>query len=163
MLHFTRFCTCILILLIFAHKPVSGQVDSTKLFERSKGTLIYPVTHFISVSDCHPNTNRSLINPNKGIVFYTDSPYLATAVFEGAVVAVNHIGDSYLLITKFGDYFLSYMGLTKPLFNIGDYILKGRAISRLLKRDEPNSYELEVYLTTETDGDIYPCDWFLKK
>jgi hypothetical protein len=152
----------ILILSFFSQINLIGQIDSSKIFEKSKGTWHYPINHFSKVSDCKITSRKILFTPIKNIVFTTDSAYPVTAVYEGKVVNISLNSGVYFLITKFGDYYLVYNGLEKPALQIGDYLLKGEKISILKNIENKNTYELEIYLTSKEGDEIFPCDWFIR-
>jgi hypothetical protein len=38
------------------------------------------------------------------------------AIFEGKIVSVAEVGDSYFVMTNYGNYSIAYYGLSKPSF-----------------------------------------------
>ena len=140
-----------------------AQSDSSKIFEYSKGHWNPPLTSFKKVDD-YKEPPKGFIGNFAGpeIAFYTDSPCPVHAVFDGTVVGVFQIGDYYALMTRFGNYFITYAGLNKPNFEKGAFIQAGQIISDLYKYDSAD-YKLEVVISSKVDKWIDPYNWFAWK
>src|SRR5882757_3477136 len=96
----------ILVLICLNTIAVLGQKDSSKMFERSKGTWSYPVRRCYEVFK-YNSEFREIDGGEKWCIFFTDSVCEIRAVFEGRVTTVTE-DDDYTLVTKFGDYFILY-------------------------------------------------------
>jgi hypothetical protein len=140
-----------------------AQSDSSKIFEHSKGHWKLPLTSFEKIDDYkEPPKGFSGDFMGPEIAFYTDSPCVVHAVFDGTVVGVFQIGDSYALMTRFGNYFITYAGLNTPTFKKGAFIKAGQIISGLYKYDSAD-YKLEVIISSTKIKRIDPYNWFAWK
>jgi len=151
----------LLILFLFTFSNVSAQVDSTILFEESKGTWEYPISNFSEIENLDTKTTDIPAGSCKSyfpIIFVSENSQIVKAVFDGQVLMVQNIDSSYFIMTKYGDYFISYYGLEKPFISKGIYIKKGQTISTLHK-DYDAKYRIEINLTTERRV-LNPFIWF---
>ena len=132
-----------------------AQTDSNAIFESNKGKLPFPLKN-----STYPD--EFYIQAYKGCFRYTKSetskeePYLSFfrkksedvfAIFDAKVLIVEQIDSiSYFVITKFGDYFISYVFLNKPKCQVGNFIKKGEIIASLSKNENEN-YSLDLYIS----------------
>jgi hypothetical protein len=113
--------------LFWISNTAMGQVDSNRLFLRSKGHWKAPLSHY----------TREMTNDSKkyslcqrhfeGVAFIADDSLPVKAVFEGKIFSVFRLEDEYAIMTKFGDYFVIYSGLNSVVFQKGDNIRSGKS------------------------------------
>jgi hypothetical protein len=135
--------TCLLIILSLS---VFGQIDSTKLFESSKGKWPIPVPRYLEIYD---NENLKHFTSNQfdsTLRIVTDSSYQVRAVHDGAVIAIIEVESEYTVLAKFGNYFISYGRLKKPNLVKGAYIRAGQQLGELIKDCAGDNYTLEILL-----------------
>jgi len=136
--------TCLLIILRLS---VLGQADSSKLFESSKGKWPIPVSKYLKIYD---NENLKLFTSNQfdsTLRIIMDSSYQVTAVHDGTVTEVIKVGGEYTVLTKFGNYFISYSRLKKPKIVKGVYLRAGQQLGHVIKDWTENNYTLEISLS----------------
>ena len=83
------------------------------------------------------------------------------ALFDGLIISLGSVNDIYSVITKFGDYYIFYSGLSKPNLKKGDFIVKGQKVADLLMNDI-GKYQLGIYIKRE-DQYFDPYKWFRNK
>jgi murein DD-endopeptidase MepM/ murein hydrolase activator NlpD len=136
-----------------------AQLDSNRIFAKSKGTFDYPIkkvtrfenfNHRKSICDGDINSKR--------LVFFSDSSYPVNAIFDGIVGKVAIIEGTYLVIINFGNYSIAYFGLTKPAVSEGNFVRKGQILSYLTKNLD-DDFAVEIYLYNQTK-EIDPFPWF---
>jgi septal ring factor EnvC (AmiA/AmiB activator) len=65
----------------------------------------------------------------------------------------------YVIITRFGDYIITYTGITNPSIVKGDFITKGQPIG-VLQKDLDEKFRVSLYLNKGEDQ-IDPFNWFI--
>lgn len=130
--------------LIFISISVFAQLDSNRIFEKSKGTWQYPLRSGMLLG---PSTQGYM---GKKAIFITGKSDSVFAVFSGKAVSIKEVDSAYLIITKFKDYYITYYGLTQPLINIGDFVSAGQQIGNLAK-DLDGAFSLDIYLNKKSD------------
>jgi hypothetical protein len=144
---------CLIVTFVsFISSPILSQVDSNKVFEKSKGTWMAPIH---SGRQLGPNTQG--IQGSRAI-FISGKSDSVFAVFSGLAVSIKEIDSAYIIITKYKDYFIAYYGLKKPIINIGDFITTGQQIGNLAQ-DSEGIFSLDIYLTSKS-GELDPHLWF---
>jgi hypothetical protein len=105
-----------------------GQLDSNRVFEKSKGTWRIPIDGVKEI--CIPDLNASGLSiacfPG-GITFTTNKVSEVYSVASGTVVAVFSIGDLQGIIIKYGDYYVTYSGLSIS------YVKKADEVGRFIR------------------------------
>lgn len=131
------------------------QLDSSLIFEKHKKSLNQPLTNFTKVPQ--PNVpNKDLLG--KMVSYITKGPDAVRAIFDGKIVSVTEVGNSYLLMTRFGNYYISYYGLSEPLVKEGDFVRQNEFISKL-----SGSAFGQFFLTVQfykDDIEVDPNEWF---
>ena len=135
-----------------------AQIDSTKLFTESKGHWEYPLKHITEIVALKDKKYDCFSDPLKSILFYSDKSVEVKSIHEGRVVSIAEVDSTEIVIIKFGNYFLTYVGLTHVCVSKGDYIGSGQQIGNLAK-DYDDRFRLEVYLHTYTT-ELDPAFWF---
>ena len=138
------------LLILFSYSSFS-QFDSTKVFKKLKGTLSKPLSNFKIDTPNHEN-------PCDCMIFICDSAYSVHAIYDGVVVTVKKIEDMFVVITKFGNYFITYSGLANPVISEGSFIKTGQTISSLEKTYD--HYELTLYISNR-DKNFNPSEWLV--
>lgn len=123
-----------------------GQIDSTMLFEKSKGKWPLPIPKYLKIYD-NENLKHCAANLfDSTLRIITDSSYQVKAVHDGTVSAVIEIEGEYTVLTNFGNYFIAYSRLTKPNLIKGEFIKVGQQLGQLLKDWTEENYTLEILL-----------------
>jgi hypothetical protein len=135
--------TCLLIILSLS---VFGQIDSTKLFESSKGKWPIPVPGYLEIYDNENLKHFTYDQFDSTLRIVTDSSYVVRAVHDGAVIEIIEVESEYTVLTKFGNYFISYGRLKKPDIRKGAYIRAGQQLGELIKDCTEDNYTLEILL-----------------
>jgi septal ring factor EnvC (AmiA/AmiB activator) len=142
-----RYIRFLFSLLMFWAAPSKAQIDSTLLFERSKGKLIYPLTKFSNIANPFCDTNRLfLCGPNPGLTFTTDQRDSVLSIYDGQVSLISNIGKRHLVIIRFGSYFITYFGLNVPFVSRGDKVTVGQIIATVFQ-DDDNKGELDLMIS----------------
>lgn len=146
--------------LLFFLVVVHAQQDANNIFIRQKGTFKYPVEKVTAIEN-HDERNREEQHggpPN--VLFFSDSCAAVNAVFNGTVVLVDAYDDVYLVIIKYGDYFMCYINLSKVLIEKGTLVKTGQKIG-VVGKDLDNRYCVEIGLNNRQQ-DLDPMPWFCK-
>ena len=130
-----------------------SQFDSTKVFKKSKGTLPHPIPQHSQYKIDSPNHE----NPCECMIFICYSAYPVNAIHDGVAVEVQQIEDIFVIIIKYGDYFISYSGLSNPMLSKGDFVKAGQIISSLAKSYD-HHYELTLYISNRGKN-FNPSEW----
>ena len=126
------------------------------IFEKAKGKLNAPVayTKVIQpgcsphIADCYPRTELQI---------YTSNSADVKAMFEGKVVAVYSDTGRYLVITKYGDFFIVYFDLSNCVLKKGDYINTGQFIGCSTK-DDDDEFCLYIQMA-KNNKNLNPYSW----
>lgn len=141
-------------IFILFYSSSFSQPDSSKIFKNAKGTLPYPISR-LSKFKIDPQNNY---NSCDCIILICDSAYPVKAIYDGVVIAVKEIEDMFVVMTKFGEYFITYSGLTKPNISEGDFVKAGQTISSIEK--SYNHYELTLYISN-SHKNLKPSVWLV--
>jgi hypothetical protein len=156
-----KYVIAIIVLFLFYHVS-NGQPDSSRIFEKAKGTLSHPIESFKKLLNSDSLKDDSRNHYGISNFYYSDNADSVKAIYEGRVVAVVEISVSYAVITKFGDYFITYFGLTRPPIKKGEYVLKNQYIGNLINYDSGEySYEL-VLIMSHNEKEVDPSMWLKK-
>ena len=79
------------------------------------------------------------------------------AIFEAKVVSIFLVGYCYCVITKVGDYYISYSGLEKPSVAKGAYVKRDQELGVLASYD--NRYTLELIIMNKAMQELDPMLW----
>lgn len=142
--------------LFISVKSISQtQQDSSVIFERHKKSLDQPLKNFTRVT--HPNVpNRDLFG--KMVSYTTKNTDSVRAIFDGKIISVTEVGSAYLLMTRFGNYYISYYGLAKPILKEGEIIKRNEFISKLSSTAFGQSFlTIQFY---KDDVEVDPNEWF---
>jgi len=133
--------------------------DSTSLFESAKGSWACPIQKYSGVKKHKIKINKKW--QYKIVQFFADSSYDVKAVFDGLVVSSGSVNGVFAVITKFGDYYITYSGLDKPIVNKGDFIKRGQKISTVIMNAD-GTYMTGIAI--KRDDDYFdPYIWFQHK
>ena len=146
-------------ILLVVSQMSFGQMDSTKVFERSKGKWPLPIPKYLKIYD---NENLKHFTANQfdsALRIITDSSYQVKAVHDGAVTAVIEVECEYTVLTNFGNYFIAYSRLTKPNLVQGEFIKAGQQLGKLIKNWTEENYTLEIILSKGTKQ-LSAVTWF---
>jgi len=140
-----------------------GQVaDSNAIFLKSKGRWEYPVEYITGVDYYDKRKHIADSGPNNyDVTFFSDSPRVVHSVFDGRVILVNPYDDVFMVVVKYGDYFLSYTNLLNPLVKKGDTVKANQPIASMgLDLDGKFAVEMQLSGSIKSNIDIFP--WFKK-
>lgn len=134
-----------------------GQVDSNSVFLTSKGTWNYPLNNKYEPSETAICNKINSLNAT----FYSGLPESIRAIMPGRVVGNVTIDSSYLVITKFGDYFLAYSNLCSTPLKKGDLVGKGQIIGQPDKSlSIEDKFSVDIFVWKEDE--MNASDWFRK-
>jgi murein DD-endopeptidase MepM/ murein hydrolase activator NlpD len=144
----------IFVLLLFTISGKSQNAQNTE-FEQSKGKWPPPITHYAKyINDEERNSNSDEIG-HKGITIIPNQNDSVRAVFKGKVVLVFPIGNSFTVMTNYGDYFITYVNLDSPNVKKGYQVSEGEFLGLLSNSDR----KLELMLTDRRDKEYDPFEW----
>ena len=137
-----------------------GQNDPNGILETSRGTWRTPISNYKQIEGIeHRKHAYTFDKTDSAVTFISDGAYEVRASYEGKVVLLSKYDSSWSLTTRYGDYFISYIGLTKPDLEVGDYIEKGQFISLMTKGKNEFEYHFD-FLLSKLDKSIDPRPWF---
>ena len=145
------------ILLLLFNVTSHGQNDSSKIFRHYKGKLECPISKYNNQTDF----TKKIVEPAPSIELHfkrtkTEDVF---ASFDGRVIAITDFGDSrYGVFTKYGEYYINYVGLTKPDLKEGEFIHARQKISSIA-RDSIEGYQLIICLSKHGKY-LDPQNWF---
>jgi hypothetical protein len=136
-----------------------GQIDSTKVFERSKGKWPLPIPKYLKIYDNENLKRFTSTQFDSTLRIITDSSYQVKAVHAGTVTAIIEVEGEYSVVTNFGNYLIAYSRLTKPNLIQGEFIKAGQQLGQLVKNWTEDNYTLEIILSKGTNQ-ISAATWF---
>jgi hypothetical protein len=148
----------ILNMLLILSTNVFAQKSVNKQFEASKGKWSSPLKHISLVEDNEKRKHAPVNMFDSTLRLITDSAYNVFAVHDAKVVGVFEVNGEYTVVSKYGDYFISYQRLSKPSFSEGAILKAGQCIASLVNRTE-SQYSLELTLTIESK-ELDAKTWF---
>ena len=152
---FTRAIVFILFLQLLSVFSFS-QINQNKQFEKCKGKLPYPVCSVYKYIDV--DCKKCDVSPSPyTIAFRTDSAAEVRAVHDGYVAKIFLVEDGYAIVTRFGDYYVTYYPIVVPTLKKGDSILCGQPMSKVSSPNHPA--ELNILMSKATIF-IDPSKWF---
>jgi len=89
--------------------------------------------------------------------YQMDSSYVVIAIFDGLVETSEIVGSYYQVTTKYGNYFITYDGLEKPLVKKGNFVRAGQAISTV-GNSLHDTYFFNLYIS-DTKKNLDPMLW----
>ncbi len=137
------------------------QIDSNKIFISSKGYWQYPIDKIKRIEK-YEDYSKKLDNyiAGKSITFISDENSQVRATHEGRIVLVSSYDQLFIVVIKFGDYYIAYSNLTNPEVKKGDWITRGKAIGRMCK-NEIGEFECDLALNLK-EKELDPASWFKK-
>ena len=147
----TAFRLLISLFLLYS-VDTKAQLDSNKIFEKSKGTWMRPLSSGTQIL----NSSGGFIHDKATFTGMKDSSVFA--VFDSRVIAIQKKDNNYILITKFGEYTLTYFVLSAPVVKNFEFIKAGQYIGKLAEDDE-GMFEIQIYLD-KGPLRIDPNTWF---
>lgn len=154
---FLRICLWLLL-------PVAGycQVDSNAMFKLKKGNLLHPLENCSEVSYHGKDTTlfTNIVCPPGGVTLYGDSAGPVKSICEGRVVAVINIGENKGLITRYGDFFVTYYPLQAIPCSKGDWIRAGDFLG-VLCGNAWEEFGVEVYISQKIERLDDMEKWFI--
>jgi hypothetical protein len=137
-----------------------GQEDTNRIIEKSKGTWTIPVSKYRQIQDIeYRKRNYSFNKTDSSITFVSDSSFEVRAAYNGKVISLSEQDGEWTLTTRFGDYFISYIGIAKPIPKIGDKIAMGQLLGLVTKDKNEIEYHLDILLN-KLDKSIDPKPWW---
>lgn len=148
-----KFLLSIFILLCAASCFCQSTKDANLKFENHKNSLAHPLARFTKVP-IPASYDRTLGPPP--MMYLVSGPDSVRAIFEGKVVAIEKAEDTYIVVTQYGDYLISYYNLGKPAFAQGSYVKRNQYMASL------NAIFGRYYLIVRMhkgDVEVDPDDW----
>jgi multidrug efflux pump subunit AcrA (membrane-fusion protein) len=160
MCNFNSLIKILIILILNASFCYIKSYGQKNIIEKSKGTWVVPIKDFKEVRTIESRKReKAWVRTDSSISFICDSPYNVYAVHNGTVAFTYNDGKEYSVTTKFGDYFIYYGRLQKPLVKVGDLVKAGQIIARLGKDKNEMEYQLDMSMMKhEKSIDTYK--WF---
>ena len=152
----------ILYLQLLAVLTVNAQIDSNKLFLESKGTWQYPVSTPRQITDLASNSKYGCL-PLMGTQFISAKPSKAFAVTDGRVKSIVFVESYRVIITQFGDFTITYVGLQTTTVKQGDFVYRGQEIGYVGYDLNIDSCEIDIILNKERGEksiEIPSYQWF---
>lgn len=144
--------TFIIINIILLKSFVSlGQIDSNKVFESTKGQWSVPITKYKEIYNNEVLKHCTMNSFDSTLRIITDSSYSVSALHDGRIVSIIEGEKYYIILTKYGDYFISYWGLSIPRFLKGDFITAGQILGELVKDEVEDNYMLKIELSKRSN------------
>jgi hypothetical protein len=144
-----------------ASAGVHNPSDSNRVFLRSKGHWHLPISHFTKLVTDEQRQRSFHGDFSPGITFWTDSSTcIVHAVYGGSVESILEISDTYAVMVRFGNYFITYSGLNSPEIRKGDLIREGQVIGTLYTDSNTRDGELEIILSDIKGMRYDPEKWF---
>ncbi|NNV58030.1 M23 family metallopeptidase [Limnovirga soli] len=144
-----RLTTCFLLFVFNACFTNSfGQPSTNDTFERAKGSLSIPLSSYKKIVSMDDRRHAHFFDrTDSSLTFITDSASEVKASFKGIIKGVFEINGNYTIMTKFGDYFLIYSGLSKPNRKVGETVLSGQILGKL--RKEKDDLECALWFSVQ--------------
>lgn len=150
-----------LILIIFAILITSicyGQKTANEIFEASKGKWELPVKKYKEVFDNEEMNHYPAYQFDSTLRILTDSAYEVKALHAGEVVLATEIDSlKFIVLVKFGDYYVSYNPLQSLSVKNGDKIDTDKVIG-ILAKDLDDNFNLEISLHFK-EKELCAKDW----
>lgn len=153
--------TSIILCLLYCSAISYSQTrqDSSLIFEKAKGLLKQPLTNFTKVPPLNvAEKDKHLLG--KMVSYISQNADSVRSIFEGRIVSISEVSGSYLVMTNFGNYSITYYGISKPSLKEGNHIKRNQFISTLSKTSF-GQYFLMVQFYKD-DIEVNPNDWFKK-
>ena len=125
-------------------------MDSTTIFENSKGKWPLPLPKYLKIYDNENLKNFTANIFDSTLRIVTDSSYQVNGIHAGKIVAIYEIEGEYSVLTKFGEYFIAYSRLSKPGLKEGEFIEAGHPLGQIVKNWTEDNYTLEIMLSKGT-------------
>ncbi len=135
-----------------------GQSNANSIIEKSKGTWLIPIPKYIKLEENKVKRDGTYDKTDSSLFFITDSSYAVTAVFEGKVMGIFPIEDAYVVMTQYGDYYITYSNITEVKFKEGDTVKRGDVIGKIMKVDD-DTYLIN-FLLMKQNKMIEAAKWF---
>jgi hypothetical protein len=146
------------IILLFVTISCFSQKSLNRLFESSKGKWQLPLKRILFVADNEKLKHMTVNMFDSTLRLITDSAYNVYSVHDAEVTAIFEVGGEYSVITKSGDYFISYQRLSQPSFVKGEVLEAGQFIATLVNRAD-SQFSLELSLTKQ-GNELDISKWF---
>lgn len=151
----------ILLAYHFCVTHANAQKDLDAVFLKSKVTWNYPMD---SISKIFTSQERKSIpdshDYSKAVTFYSENSRPVRAVHPGIVVFIKKIDEVYLVLTKFGNYFIAYSGIAHPMIKKDDRLRENDLIG-ICGKIIDDEYGFELFLSKGSE-DLDPAEWFVK-
>jgi hypothetical protein len=151
----------LMLLAIWSGAKAQSRGDSNKIFLSSKGHWSLPLSYITSVMTENQRYAYFGGCSGPGIEFYTDRPTSPVlAVFGSVVIGVFIVGDESAIMTRFGNYFITYVDITKSYVKKGDRIEAGQSIASLDSNSNHWGMGLGIIISDKNDKNFDPENWF---
>ena len=138
----------ILIIFIKLFATLSfGQKAENKMFEANKGKWEKPIKNYKEIFDNEEMKHYTAYQFDSILRIITDSAYLIKALQAGIVILATEIDSlKFVVLVKYGDYYVSYNSLQNLFVKKGDKINAGKVMGMLAK-DLDDNFNLEIRLS----------------
>jgi hypothetical protein len=150
----------LLIIILLFPACVTAQAKEKRNDIETSGPLMYPINGVTKVMTYTERKSSSETMESKYISFFSDKSVPVHCVQDCKILKIVKIDSIYVIITTFANYFLTYSGLTKPSFKVGDILKSGQTIA-YLKKDYSDRFCLDIYYSNAIE-EIDPAALFGK-
>lgn len=158
-----KLLTIFIITISISHSIAQPQsIDSSAQFQKAKGSLNHPIKNFTKLSTYSLRqycTDCDML-PKENI-YYLNKSDTVKAIYEGKIISVLDMDTYYAIMTKFGKYFIIYIGLEKPTLKKGDYIFQNQFLGMVCKNsfNDDNEYLLRIRILNDKADELDPAIW----
>ncbi len=148
------------VISIFIHSvALFSQENKDSLFLKSKGTWNYPIYSVLKIDTWQDRKHMlDLYDNSKGVIFFSDKSMAVRAVHSGRVIISAEIDNEFMVITRYGDYFVGYFSIIAPVVKKGDNIKAGDVIGNCGKNLD-GDYNIEILLYSQRE-ELDAAEWF---
>ena len=148
--------------MLFLGNKSFGQDSLNKIFESSKGTWSLPLKKYLYIEDNEQMKHYTAYQFDSTLRIVTDSLYSISAVHDGEIVILFSENNNTIIVTQFGDYYLTYWNLSKTDLKVGDKIIKGQVIGKIFSYYNSNTIRFDISLQ-KNYKELCAEKWFDRK
>lgn len=131
-------------------------------FEKNRGNLPWPVSSGYLLLHYGPNTlENGIVVNSQGISIGSDIGTPVKAIFDGEVLLVNSIDDTYLVVIKHGNYFTGYSNISHVNLSKGQQVKVGQVIGKVAANlDGVGAVDLQI---SRESNELNPEQWLKRR
>lgn len=131
-------------------------------FEKNRGNLPWPVSSGYLLLHYGSNTlENGIVVNSQGISIGSDIGTPVKAIFDGEVLLVNSIDDTYLVVIKHGNYFTGYSNISHVNLSKGQQVKVGQVIGKVAANlDGVGAVDLQI---SRESNELNPEQWLKRR